>query len=194
MTTASTDELFEILSNSRRRHLIYYLFEAGGEMSLTRLATKIAAAEDGTDESAITPDERQRVYISLYQTHLPKLEAGHVVSYDGDERVVALTDEVREDGFFWMATEDPSTSWFRLYVALAAGSWVALALAWLSGAPLSPVGWPGAALVVSVGLSVLVTLQYLDERGDTPEGPSGHELLVDRRSGENDAVHDPDTE
>lgn len=194
MTTPSTDELFEILSNSRRRHLIYYLFEAGGEMSLTRLATKIAAAEDGTDESEVTADERQRVYISLYQTHLPKLEAGRVVSYDGDERVVALTDTVLEDGFFWMAMDEPSTGWLRYYCVLAAGSWVVLALVWLSGAPLSPVGWTGAALVVSVGLSVLVTLQYLDARGRTSEGLSGHELLVDRRPGDDGADHSPETE
>jgi TRAP-type C4-dicarboxylate transport system permease small subunit len=85
-----------------------------------------------------------------------------------------------------METDDPSAGWFRYYFALAAGSWFVLALSWLSGSPLSPVGWTGAALVVSAGLSALVTLQYLDERGRTSEERSGYELLVDPRSGDAD--------
>jgi DNA-binding transcriptional ArsR family regulator len=176
MTTGSKDELFQILSNSRRRHIIYYLAEAGEPLSLNRLATKIAAAESGTPEAEITSEERQRVYISLYQTHLPKLEEGGIVSYDEDERTVSLTDEIREEGFFWMDTGVRS-GWLRYYLALAAASWLLVVAVWLVPG-VAAVGWAAVAVAVSLGLSAVAALQYRAARG-AGEGTTGYETLVE---------------
>jgi DNA-binding transcriptional ArsR family regulator len=181
MTTRSKDELFQILSNSRRRRIIYYLFEEGAELTLKRLAAKIAAVEAGVDESEITSEERQRVYISLYQTHLPKLEEANIVRYDEDERTVALTDEVVAEGFFWMGDDDEASTgpWLRYYVALSAATWLLVGGVWLSLPLVSLLGWSGVALVVSLGLSAIVAAQYLGARESTTDRSSGYELLVE---------------
>lgn len=181
MTTRSKDELFQILSNSRRRYIIYYLSEGGNELSLKSLATKIAAVESDVSESDITSDERQRVYISLYQTHLPKLEEAGIVTYDEDERTVALTDEVLDSGFFWMddAEDDRAIPWLRYYLALSALSWVLVAGVWLSLPVFSVLGWSGVAVVVSVGLLGVVVAQYLVERASTTDRDAGYELLIE---------------
>jgi DNA-binding transcriptional ArsR family regulator len=179
--TRSKDELFQVLSNSRRRHIIYYLSQEGHELSLKTLATKIAAVESGVPESTITSEERQRVYISLYQTHLPKLEETNIVTYDEDERTVALTDDLLESGFFWMreSADDEPRPWLRYYLALSGVSWVLVGGVWLSLPLFSLVGWLGVALAVSVGLLALVVAQYLDERPSTADQDAGYELLIE---------------
>ena len=177
MTPRSKDELFQILSNSRRRYIIYYLSEAGTELSLKELATKIAATETDIPESAVSTEERQRVYISLYQTHLPKLEEAGIASYDDEERTVALTDEIRERGFFWMDAGDDSNEWYRYSLALALLGWALVAGVWLSLPVASAFGWAGVAVVVVVGLSGLAAAQYL--RRQESEERSGYEPLVE---------------
>lgn len=181
MTTRSKDELFQILSNSRRRHIIYYLSQEGNELSLKELATKIAAVEGDVPESQITSEERQRVYISLYQTHLPKLEEANIVTYDEDQRTVALTEDILDSGFFWMndADDEQPTSWLRYYLVLSAVSWVLVGGVWLALPPFSLLGWMGVALVVSLGLVAIVTAQYLTERSSTAERDDGYELLIE---------------
>jgi hypothetical protein len=180
MTTRSKDELFQILSNSRRRYIIYYLARADEPVSLNRLATKIAATESDTSESEVTSEERQRVYISLYQTHLPKLEQSGIVTYDEDERIVSLIDDFREDGFFWMdGGRNRSRARFRRYLALLAAGWVLVGGVWLSVSPFTLLGWTGVALLVTVGLTVLVGLQYLEERRGTTDETDGYEMLVE---------------
>jgi DNA-binding transcriptional ArsR family regulator len=181
MTTRSKDDLFQILSNSRRRYIIYYLSQEGDALSLKDLATKIAAVESDVPEAEITSDERQRVYISLYQTHLPKLEEADIVTYDEDERTVALTDDVLDSGFFWMddVDGDAPTSWVRYYLALSAVSWALVGGVWLSLPLVSVLGWSGVALVVSLGLLVVVVAQYLDERDTTTDRDAGYELLIE---------------
>jgi DNA-binding transcriptional ArsR family regulator len=179
MTTRSKDELFQILSNSRRRYIIYYLAEVGGEMSLKQLATKIAAAESDTTESEVAPEERQRVYISLYQTHLPKLEETGVAVYDEDERTVTLTPETLEEGFFWMDTgRDGPAGRARYSLALAVASWALVVGVWLSLPVVGSVGWAGVALAAAVALSVVAVLQYRAERAEGADGP-GYEILVE---------------
>lgn len=135
-------------------------------MSLKRLAARIAAVENGTSVEDVTDEERQRVYISLYQTHLPKLEEAGIVSYDDEERIVALTPETAEEGFFWMRTDDDSQSWATYYAALGAVGWIAIiaraALPFLDVLP-----WFVIAAFVSTALLALVGAQYaLESRED----------------------------
>lgn len=180
MTTRSKDELFQILSNSRRRYIIFYLSEAGESLPLKELATKIAAAESGTPESDITAEERQRVYISLYQTHLPKLEEADIVSYDDEERTVELTDDILRNGFFWMDPDGADHArWLRYYLALTALGWVAVVGVALSLPLFSLLGWIGVAVVLSLGLTVLVGLQYLSARSPSRDATDGYETLVE---------------
>jgi len=64
----SQDVVFDILSSSRRRYVLYRLREAEGPVELTELAEQVAAWENDTETDQITEQERKRVYVSLYQT------------------------------------------------------------------------------------------------------------------------------
>lgn len=96
-TADSRDDLFAILSNQRRRDVLVYLNEHGGTATLSELAVQVAAWENSTPEGEITSAERQRVYIPLYQTHLPKLAAYGVIEYDQSRGTIERTD--RADQF-----------------------------------------------------------------------------------------------
>ncbi|VTT88147.1 hypothetical protein DM2_1481 [Halorubrum sp. DM2] len=76
------DQLFEILKNQRRRRVLQYLIENDGEVTLDHLAEEIAARETGKDIKQITSQERKRVYVGLYQCHLPKMDDYGAISYN----------------------------------------------------------------------------------------------------------------
>jgi len=175
MKNISKDELFRILSSGRRRYIIYFLHREGEEMSLGDLATRIAAEENERTIEDVTDAERQRVYISLYQTHLPKLQEADIVEYDDEERLVTLTDEMQRSGFFWM-TEDDSPPWHRYYAILGAFGWLLILGIW-SGL-LAAVPWAAVSVVLTLGLTVLVVAQFAVERGGTT-GDDAFESLVE---------------
>jgi hypothetical protein len=75
------DYVYEALSHSRRRYLCYTLLEET-EWSLTDLATKIAAWENGIPDRAVTDHQRELVYVSLYHAHIPKLVDQDITAYD----------------------------------------------------------------------------------------------------------------
>lgn len=76
-------ELHEILANERR---IYVVDILANERRIERssLAREVAASETGTDVVAVDSDEYSRVYISLYQSHLPKLAEFGVITQERD--------------------------------------------------------------------------------------------------------------
>lgn len=85
-TTARLDpeELYDALSNDRRRACIRTLDAEAGWMRVKALANTIANETAADPEGAV-----ESTYISLIQIHLPKLEDYGVVSYDEEEKVVA---------------------------------------------------------------------------------------------------------
>lgn len=85
----TVDRVFKLLKNSRRRRIIDYLSEDGRPTTRSRLAEVIAAEENGISASELGSDQRKRVYVSLYQTHLPTLARDDVIEYDGDRGTVA---------------------------------------------------------------------------------------------------------
>ncbi|MFW6434809.1 MAG: DUF7344 domain-containing protein [Halovenus sp.] len=86
------DTVTQLLSCSRRREAVSYLAFAAGEEGATigELADHIAALEVDKPIRDITSEERKRVYVALYQTHLKKLDDAGVVNYDGDRKRVTL--------------------------------------------------------------------------------------------------------
>lgn len=83
------DHIYEALAHPRRRYLCYTLLE-DTEWSLTELATKVTAWENNSPEHAVTPEQRNRVYVALYHAHVPKLADEGVISFDeATERIVA---------------------------------------------------------------------------------------------------------
>jgi hypothetical protein len=81
-------EIHDVLRNDRRRLVLEELFDAEEEGTVRDLAEYIASVE--ADESPPPRNVRQSVYVSLHQTHLPKLDELGIVSYDGETKEVRL--------------------------------------------------------------------------------------------------------
>jgi len=89
----SQDVVFDVLSSSRRRYVLYYLSQREQPVELPSLAEEVAAWETESTVEDLSSQERKRVYVSLYQTHIPKLEEVGLVDYDQDTGEVSLTDQ-----------------------------------------------------------------------------------------------------
>ena len=110
------DEVFEILSNSRRRQILHHLHQHDDQASLQALARSTASGET---EGELTDDKVKRFYISLYQTHIPKLEESGLVQYDRDSQEVVLTARVEELGRVLGEQPNPPRPWPAYYALLA---------------------------------------------------------------------------
>lgn len=86
-------QLFELLTDSRRRRLLYRLSEERSSQ-LTTVARDIARQEAATS-GTVPPDRVRAVYLDLYQTHVPKLDDAGLVDYSEalGEVVLVHTDE-----------------------------------------------------------------------------------------------------
>ena len=109
-------EIHEVLGNDRRRLALEALREGGGEESVRTLSEQIAAHETGEDPPP--KKKRQSVYVSLHQTHLPKLDRLDVVTYD-DAREVRLDERIEEVRVFMEVVPKYGLSWGEYYLALA---------------------------------------------------------------------------
>lgn len=117
----SQDVVFDILSSTRRRYVLYYLRTTDGPVRLTDLAEEVAAWENETNRANITDQERKRVYVSLYQTHIPRLAEAGLVSYDKDSGQIELAAEATNIDRYLDSTET-SYPWQRIYFGLAVAS------------------------------------------------------------------------
>jgi hypothetical protein len=105
----SLDDVYHLLQTKRRRDVLRYLRTADEPVRLRELAEQVAAWEQGTSIDDLSSDERQRVYISLYQSHLPKLDNHGIVDYDKDRgRVEATSRTVQLDSYLESPAESGS--------------------------------------------------------------------------------------
>ncbi|WP_353634844.1 hypothetical protein ABSL23_04295 [Halobacterium sp. NMX12-1] len=79
-------DIHDVLRNDRRRMVIELLGDADEPVTARELSEAVAARETGEDPPP--RDVRQSVYISLQQTHLPKLSDLGIVEYDEQTKEV----------------------------------------------------------------------------------------------------------
>ncbi|MDL5361250.1 hypothetical protein [Halalkalicoccus sp. NIPERK01] len=89
----SKDDLFHLLQNARRRAVLRYFaaHPEQDEFNMRTVAEAIAAWENETTVEQLTSDQRQRVYIALYQSHLPKLDDYGVIEYNQSRGLIVPT-------------------------------------------------------------------------------------------------------
>ncbi|MFC7068790.1 DUF7344 domain-containing protein [Halobaculum lipolyticum] len=90
------DLTFEILKNQRRRLVLDHLRSVDGETTIGELAEHIAAIENDCDVQALGAQQRKRVYIGLYQCHLPKMDDAGVVDFNQSRGRVELRREAEQ--------------------------------------------------------------------------------------------------
>lgn len=127
------DQVFELLSNSRRRETIHYLTDNDSEATLSDLAEHIAALENDVPIKALTSSQRKRVYVALYQCHLPKIDDMGIVTFDKNRGTVELTANVAQLEPY--LGESDTTIWPLLYGGVTAGGFGLVALSSLGTTP-----------------------------------------------------------
>jgi len=164
------DTVFDVLSSARRRYVLYYLQQSDDPVDINELARQVAAWENDTDVENLTDQQRKRVYISLYQTHLPKLDSIGIVEYDKESGEVALTDKAHVVDSYLDGTE--SIPWQTLYMGLSALSAILLALVWFEVGVFGTVPAVVVGLVITAGFAVSAITHYLYWRRNRQQIPS----------------------
>jgi len=130
----SEDEVFEVLSNRRRRFVIHALKRAEEPVGLSDLSTRVTAWELDVDPDEVGYEDRRNVYSTLRRTHLPKLEEKNVVTVHEEESLVEPTAELEELDIYVEVLRSREIPWSLYYVGLA-GVAVSLLLAVATGTP-----------------------------------------------------------
>jgi hypothetical protein len=115
----SLDLIFEVLKNRRRREVIRYLRENETQVTLSDLAEHIAALENDTDVASITSSQRKRVYVGLYQCHLPKMADMGIVHFNQNRGIVELGPNAPQLYEYLDNDTDPDREWHRYYLGLS---------------------------------------------------------------------------
>ncbi len=157
-------ELFDVFSNARRRRTVQYLKRRDGSCNLAPLVEQVAAWENDTDLEDVTRTQRRRVYISLYQTHLPMLEDHGIVDWNPDEHTIELlpSEELFEP--YLDRRLDGQPPWHVIYASVTTLALGALALAWLSIGPISAAVAPIVALALCAVVCAIAVVQHVSRR------------------------------
>jgi DNA-binding transcriptional ArsR family regulator len=132
----SEDEIFEVLSNRRRRYTLHALHQHNdNRAALSTVSREVAACETDKRVPEVDGQERKRVYTSLQQFHLPKMEEKGVVEFDDNEGVIELGDAAEDLDIYLEVTEGRDPPWSVYYLGLAG---ICAALVVLSQAGVAP--------------------------------------------------------
>lgn len=137
--------VFDILGNERRRACLHCLAECETALPVSELGKQVAraVADAETDSDALYDS----VYVSLCQTHLPRLNAAGLVEYEQDRKRVGQGprfDAIRDQFEAARTTEQQSVDTFRVETVVRI-----LTVATGAAAVVSP---PAARTVLLLGL------------------------------------------
>lgn len=148
----SLDIVFDMLKNERRRRVLRYLKTNDGPFTLGELAEHIAALENDKSVQALSSGERKRVYVGLYQCHLPRMDDAGVIEFDRNRGSVELGPNADQlDDFLEVEAAEEGPEWSKYYFALSAVGGVLFLGAEIVG----PAGGLASTLIV---LAVLGTI------------------------------------
>jgi hypothetical protein len=88
----SPEDVFQAISNSRRRRVILSVDRAEEGVDANELSVEIASRESAVDPSKVTGEQRSRVYVTLVQNNLETLDELGAARYDSRSKLVEPTD------------------------------------------------------------------------------------------------------
>ena len=86
------EEIFQILSNHRRRMVLNYLQQVDGVADIGDVTNYVASRENNKSIEEVTQSERKRAYTTLIQCHLPQMEQYGILTFDLALEEVVLTE------------------------------------------------------------------------------------------------------
>lgn len=87
----TVDEVTTLIDNRRRRLVLMIVDGRSEAVPVGDLSVEIAAAENDISADRVDAEQRKRVYTSLYQNHLEKLDEAGVIEYDDRAKVARAT-------------------------------------------------------------------------------------------------------
>ncbi|WP_435072865.1 DUF7344 domain-containing protein [Halorubrum sp. HHNYT27] len=175
-TEVSEDELFDVLSNQRRRFAVHLLKrEADDSVAIGEMAEQIAAWENDIDTAEITGKERKRVYTALQQSHLPKMDDVGVVEFNKARGVIEPTPALQNVDLYMDVVEGREIPWSTYYLGLSGVTVALTGAVWLEAWPfvlLPDMAWT-VAIVVAFAFSAITHKYYTAEMkvGESEDPP-----------------------
>jgi len=148
----SLNVIFDVLRNERRRLVMKAIEKENGQTTLSDLAEHIGGIENDKPPNALNAQERKRVYVGLYQCHLPRMDDANAIEFDKNRGTVKRGPAA--DAFVAYLEEDEGRSdsnrhWPSYYCALSGGGLALFLLTWGIGA---------GAVAVPLAASLLLIL------------------------------------
>lgn len=172
------EQIFEILSNERRRLVLQYLQQHPGDdtVDFRTLVDHVAAQENGIIKEQLDSSDRKCVYTALRQTHLPKLDTVGIINFDRRRGSVELNGKA-EDVFQYMSyTPERNLFWSRVYLAVAVLSGFSVLLLASGIGPFGTI--PTATLSILItgvfGILSLVQMRQSTNHETVENDTSGH--------------------
>ncbi|MEF8812487.1 MAG: hypothetical protein V5A55_01540 [Halovenus sp.] len=132
---------------------MHYLRRNDGEASLSELADRVASWENDVDPDAISYDQRKRVYTSLQQVHLPRMDEMGVVDFDDREGAVVMGPAADDLDIYLEVVRGRDIPWSLFYLLLG------IVNATIVGA--AALGFPLFSAMPSSGWPVFVVTTFL---------------------------------
>jgi predicted transcriptional regulator len=150
--TLSDDELFEVLSNRRRRYTVHALEDTETAAEIGDVAEQVAAWEYDVDVEEVSYEERKRVYTALQQSHLPMMDDAGIVEFNKDRGLVEPTASLDDIEVYMEVVQGNEIPWSVYYLGLSGVAASLTAAAWLGA-------WP-FALLPDVAWATAVTAMF----------------------------------
>jgi hypothetical protein len=112
----SKSDIFGVLQNNRRRCILELLYKQE-KLSIRSLSEGIAQLESGSEEP--NSSVRKSIYISLLQTHIPKMESLNVITYNREEDSVELLPAAHDFDLYIETVKKGDIPWSQFYLGLS---------------------------------------------------------------------------
>lgn len=170
------EDVFEVLSNERRRYALDYLKQhVDRRVDLRELVEYVAIQESNIDPDALDYGHRKSVYTALRQTHLPKLSESGMVEYDSECGEVELTEAAQRMEFHLECVPAYDIPWALCYLGLVGVVGAIATLSWASVFPFVELtGMAITAISIAVfGLSATIHTVHThrNKLGREDDGP-----------------------
>lgn len=169
------DDLFEVLSNRRRRYAVHAIKQEGEAVDLGDIAERVASWEYDVERAELSYDERKRVYTALQQSHLPKMDDAGIVAYDKDRGVIEPKPALEDAEVYMDIVQGREIPWSEYYLGLSGVAAALVAAVWMGAWPLSvlpEIAWM-TGIVAAFAVSSAVHTYFARETriGSTEDPP-----------------------
>lgn len=175
----SPEDVYNILADQRRRYTIHYLKQKDDEqVSVQELAEQVAAWENNKSTKELDAQERKRVYISLYQSHLSTLDEEGFINYEKETGRVTLTDSIEKSDIYLEMVSGSNIPWSYFYLGLSIASGITILLRWMEIGITDELSFFFISIMMFMAFAVAATIHIVQsgrrKLGDSGSPPEVH--------------------